>query len=206
MSSPPSSPELLLILGDVHIPGRIGSVPEEIKKILDENKGKFSRILCTGNYGTQETILWLKSLLPEGKKGNFNCVKSDFQESGVGEGELGGAFPESLVVKSNSFSIGLINGYQIVPWGDLSALNSLSKQLCCDILVSGFTHINGVYNYEGKWLINPGTLTGAFSPLNNNPDPCFMTILTVGEEAVLYKYQYNLGSRQFEVTKISLVK
>ena len=39
-------PECILIMGDVHIPNRIDSLPKEITKILEENKNKFNRIIC----------------------------------------------------------------------------------------------------------------------------------------------------------------
>ena len=34
-------------MGDVHIPNRIDSLPKEITNILEENKNKFNRIICT---------------------------------------------------------------------------------------------------------------------------------------------------------------
>ena len=196
---PPIQAELLLIMGDVHIPSRIDSIPPEVKEILDANKGKFSRVICTGDFGTIETYEYFKSLLPKSKEWNFNCVKNDFQETKL-------SFPDTLTVKSNDYKIGIINGYQIVPWGDLTALSALSKQMECDILVSGFTHLRGVYHFEGKWFINPGTITGAFSPLTNNPPPSFMTLFTLPDVATLYLYEYNFSSRQFDVTKFDLTK
>ena len=191
--------ELILIMGDVHIPSRIDTIPEDIKNLLNSNKGKFSRVICTGDFGTVETFEWFKSLLPKAKEWNFNCVKNDFQETKL-------SFPDTLCVKSNDFKIGIINGYQIVPWGDLTALSALSKQMECDILVSGFTHLRGVYHFEGKWFINPGTITGAFSPLTNNPKPSFMVLFTLPEVATLYLYEYNQGTKQFDVSKIDLTK
>ena len=125
---PPIQAELLLIMGDVHIPSRIDSIPPEVKEILDSNKGKFSRVICTGDFGTIETYEYFKSLLPKTKEWNFNCVKNDFQETKL-------SFPDTLTVKSNDYKIGIINGYQIVPWGDLTALSALSKQMECDILL-----------------------------------------------------------------------
>jgi vacuolar protein sorting-associated protein 29 len=196
---PPINAELLLIMGDVHIPNRIDAIPEDIKSLLNSNKGKFSRIICTGDFGTLETYNWFKSLLPKSKEWNFNCVKNDFQETNL-------SFPDTLVVKSNDFRIGIINGYQIVPWGDLTALNALSRQMECDILISGFTHLRGVFHFEGKWFINPGTITGAFSPLTNNPKPSFMLLFTLPEVATLYLYEYNQGTKQFDVSKIDLTK
>ena len=192
-----SEPELILIMGDVHIPNRIDQIPIEIKNILEKNKSKFSRILCTGNFGNMETYDWFKSLLSPGHE--FNCVKNDFQETNL-------SFPENLMIKSNKFKIGVINGYQIVPWGDLTSLSAISKQLECDVLVSGFTHIKGVYNFEGKWFINPGTLTGAFSSLSNNPSPSFMLLLTVEDSATLYLYELDINTKNFDVKKIELTK
>ena len=191
--------ELILIMGDVHIPSRIDAIPEDIKNLLNSNKGKFTRVICTGDFGTEETLAWLKSLLPKAKEWNFNCVKNDFQETDL-------SFPDTLCLKSNDFKIGIINGYQIVPWGDLTALSALSKQMECDILISGFTHLRGVYHFEGKWFINPGTITGAFSPLTNNPKPSFMLLFTLPEVATLYLYEYNQGTKQFDVSKIDLTK
>jgi len=191
--------ELLLIMGDVHIPSRIDSIPQEVKEILDANKGKFSRVICTGDFGTVETYEYFKSLLPKSKEWNFNCVKNDFQETNI-------SFPDKITVKSNDYKIGIINGYQIVPWGDLTALSALSKQMECDILISGFTHLRGVFHFEGKWFINPGTITGAFSPLTNNPAPTFMVLFTLPEVATLYLYEYNASSKQFDVTKFDLTK
>lgn len=194
-----SPAELILIMGDVHIPSRIDIIPEDIKTILENNKGKFHRVICTGNFGTIDTYEWFKTLLPKGKEWNFNCVKNDFQETNL-------SFPDTLTVKSNEFKIGIINGYQIVPWGDLTSLSALSKQMECDILVSGFTHIRGVFHFEGKWFINPGTITGAFSPLSNNPPPSFMILLTLPEFATLYLYELNQSTKQFNVSKIDITK
>ena len=196
---PPINAELILIMGDVHIPSRIDVIPEDVKTLLNNNKGKFSRIICTGDFGTLETYEWFKSLLPKSKEWNFNCVKNDFQETKL-------SFPDTLTVKSNDFRIGIINGYQIVPWGDLTALSALSKQMECDILVSGFTHLKGVFHFEGKWFVNPGTITGAFSPLTNNPQPSFMVLFTLPEVATLYLYEYNQSAKQFDVSKIDLTK
>ena len=61
-----SEPELILIMGDVHIPNRIDHIPIETKNILEKNKSKFSRILCTGNFGNIETYDWFKYLLSPG--------------------------------------------------------------------------------------------------------------------------------------------
>lgn len=191
--------ECILIMGDVHIPNRIDSIPNEVKKILEDNKSKFTRIICTGNFGNIETYNYFKNLLSKEYELNFNCVKNDFQETLLN-------FPETITIKSNEYKIGIINGYQIVPWGDLSTLSSYSKKLECDILISGFTHIKGVYHFEGKYFINPGTITGAFSSLSNNPMPSFMILITVNDSASLFLYELNVNTKAFDVSKIELNK
>ncbi len=40
-----------------------------------------------------------------------------------------------------------------------------AMQLDVDVLVTGHTHQNGVLEYEGKFFVNPGSITGAYSPL-----------------------------------------
>jgi vacuolar protein sorting-associated protein 29 len=69
---------------------------------------------------------------------------------------------------------------QIVPWGDPESLANLQRQMDVDILITGHTHKNEVrrlrldyesrsalsqqvYEYERKYIINPGSLTGAYS-------------------------------------------
>ena len=186
-------------MGDVYIPNRIDQIPEEIKKVLMDNKTKITRIICTGNFGNMETYDWFNSLLSKGREYNFHCVRNHFQEAKV-------SFPETTCIKSNEFKIRIINGYQVVPWGDLTALSSILKKLECDILVSGFTHVKGVYQFEGKWYINPGTITGAFSPLNNNPVPSFMILLTMEDTAILYSYELNQSTKVLDVSKVEISK
>ncbi len=52
---------------------------------------------------------------------------------------------------------------QVVPWGDAESLANLQRKLDVDILVTGHTHKNDVYEYEKKYIINPGSITGAYS-------------------------------------------
>lgn len=191
--------ETILIMGDVHIPNRIDALPEAIKNVLTSAKIKPNRIISTGNFGTMNEYRFFKSLLAKGCENNFHCVKNDFQETML-------SFPETITVKSNGITIGVINGYQIVPWGDLTELASQSKLLHCDIMVSGFTHIAGVYQFEGKWFINPGTISGAFSSLKNNPNPSFMILVTQGEKAILHLYQLNPSTQTFDISKIEITK
>lgn len=61
-----------------------------------------------------------------------------------------------------------LGAYSLCPRRSLAALLVLTGSLCraqlnVDILVTGHTHDNKVMKYEGKYYINPGSITGAYS-------------------------------------------
>ncbi len=74
--------------------------------------------------------------------------------------------PETKTVTIGEFKIGMIHGHQVIPWGDQEALANVQRELDCDILISGHTHKNSLSSYDGKYFINPGSATGAFTPIN----------------------------------------
>ena len=193
-----STNEMILIMGDVHIPTRINSIPPEIKTTLKNTKSKFNKIICTGNYGNTETHTWLKSLLSKGCENNFYTVKTEDKSTSTS--------PSTQVITSNEFKLGVINGFQLVPWSDLTSLSSVQKQLNCDILIHGHTHIKSIYHFEGKWYINPGSISGAFSALRNNPSPSFMIIVTVDDVSSLYTYELNQTTKAFDIERIEITK
>jgi putative phosphoesterase len=112
-------------------------------------KFKISDVLCTGNLVTKEQYDELKSLAP-----NVHVVRGGFDDDST--------FPDSKVIQIGQFRIGLIHGHQIVPWADAHSLAMVQRQLDVDILITGHTHKNEVNEYEGKWFINPGSITGAY--------------------------------------------
>lgn len=133
-------------------------------------------MLCTGNIGCRETTDWLKGL-----SNHFHVVKGDFDENTD--------FPESKVIQIGNFKIGLIHGHQVVPWGDEEALSNEMRQLDCDILINGHTHEMKISKLDKRYLINPGSTTGAYSPLKKDVVPSFM-ILEFKEKTVeVYIYQ-----------------
>ena len=77
-------------------------------------------------------------------------------------------YPEQKVVTVGQFRIGLCHGHQVVPWGEVESLAMLQRQLDVDILISGHTHKFQAYEHEGKFYINPGSATGAYSALDRS--------------------------------------
>jgi vacuolar protein sorting-associated protein 29 len=80
----------------------------------------------------------------------------------------------------------------------------LQRQLDVDILVSGHTHKNEVSEFEGKWFINPGSITGAYSTLSTEVIPSFILLAIQGPKVVTYVYE--LRGDQVEVSKSEFSK
>jgi vacuolar protein sorting-associated protein 29 len=88
------------------------------------------------------------------------------------------------VVTIGQFRVGLCHGHQLVPWADaqvsghrfemtfwimvctFQVLALLARQLDVDVMVYGHTHQFEAYERDGRFFINPGSATGAFSALN----------------------------------------
>ncbi len=54
---------------------------------------------------------------------------------------------------------------KIVPWGDEESIYNETRDLDCDIIVTGHTHELRISKFEKKYIMNPGSFTGAYSPL-----------------------------------------
>jgi len=184
--------ELVLVLGDLHIPHRKEDLPEQFKDLLVP--GKMQHVLCTGNLCSKSLDEYLRTLA-----NSVHIVRGD-TDTGSWASEL----PEQKVVKIGEFTIGLIHGHQIVPWGDPEAVAAAQRQLDCDILVIGHTHKNEVYQYQQKYIINPGSATGAYSPFTSNVIPSFVLMAVKGNKVVTYVYELKDG--EVNVSKSEFTK
>jgi vacuolar protein sorting-associated protein 29 len=183
--------ELVLVIGDINIPFKCPDIPEQYKNILIP--GKIQHVLSLGNIGSRETYDWLKSL-----SGNFHAVKGEIDEYPN--------LPETKIVQIGDFKIGMIHGHQVIPWGDPEALANIQRQLGCDILLSGHTHINNISLYDGKYFINPGSITGSVSPIIADTVPSFVLMVIQGDYAIIYLYEIYDSNKKFEVSKLEFTK
>jgi vacuolar protein sorting-associated protein 29 len=183
--------ELALVLGDLHVPQRMASIPAAFSKLLQP--GKMQHVLCTGNITAKEQFDELRNLAP-----NVHVARGDFDE--------GNAYPETKVLQLGAFKVGLVHGHQIIPFGDKDALAIQQRQLNCDILISGHTHKSSVTQYEGKWYINPGSITGAFSAAAGEESitPSFILLAVQGSKVVCFCYE--LIGDNVEVSKTEFQK
>ena len=90
--------------------------------------------------------------------------------------------------------------------GDQEALSNVQRELGCDILLSAHTHQIEVRAKEGKFFINPGSISGAFSYSMPDPTPSFVLMVLQGEEAIVYLYVLNDKKEKFEVNKLEFSK
>lgn len=67
--------------------------------------------------------------------------------------------PSKILTNHDNFFI------QVVPWGDEEALLNHLRELDADILISGHTHDQVASKIDKKFILNPGSMTGAYSPL-----------------------------------------
>lgn len=113
-------------------------------------------------------------------------------------------YPETKVIRIGNFRIGLSHGHQVIPWGDPEALSNLQRMLDVDILITGHTHKNSVFHYDSSYLINPGSISGAYSPFNSNVVPSFILMAIKDNKVVTYVYELRDG--EVHVSKSEFVK
>ena len=178
--------EIIVLLGDMLAPQRISDINEHFKSLLSPNK--INHVLCLGNMGNKESYDWLKSL-----SNDFHCVKGDY--------DLDESLPEQKMIQIGEFKIGIIHGHQVLPSGDINSLSNIQRQLGCNILVSGFTHELSIKVKDNVLYINPGSISGAFSPSIKDNSPSFILLALQGDIAIIYSYIFNNENKKSDVKK-----
>lgn len=166
---------LILLLGDAHIPHRAIDIPLKFKKLFVP--GKIQLVLATGNLGSAVVLQYLKTIAPI-----VHCVRGDMDEfssastsllastntsnqlqSDTSSSSISGvsSLPNTKVIEQDGLKIGIIHGHQLVPPGDVEQLGIVARHLDVDVLVNGHTHMFSAYEWEGRFFINPGSITGA---------------------------------------------
>ncbi|CCI48796.1 unnamed protein product [Albugo candida] len=164
--------ELVLVVGDSHIPHRAASIPEKFQKMLVP--GKIQHVLCTGNMICKEQYDELRAL-----SSNIHIVSGDCDDES--------SFSESKIVTIGQFRIGLMHGHQIIPWGDPMSLSAVQRKMNVDILVTGHTH--HIHTKEGKWYLDPGSITGAMKGGLKETIPSFVLLAVQGAKVVAFVYE-----------------
>ncbi|RKP13102.1 vacuolar sorting protein vps29 [Piptocephalis cylindrospora] len=191
---------LILVIGDLHVPHRATDLPPAFSKLLVP--GKIQQTLCTGNLCDRETYDQLRSI-----SADMHIVRGDMDEV------LAPGLPVSKVISHGVIRIGLIHGHQIIPTDDNSALEVTARQMDVDVLISGHTHRHGAAERGGRFYVNPGSATGAYSSVSRDPGslltppfhspdadpvPSFMLMDIQGGNVVTYVYTLDDGEVKVE--------
>ncbi|GFE53488.1 vacuolar sorting protein [Babesia ovis] len=179
--------ELLMLVGDLHVPQRALDLPQCFRELL--NTDKIKQVFCTGNVGSQNMKDLLLGISP-----NLHVVRGDF--------DTDTSLPEEIIVNVGNFKIGLINGYQLPAWGDKDSVYEYAKRMGVDVLVYGHSHISDVSKINGKILVNPGSATGAFQPWAPNAIPTFMLMAVQGSKIVIYVYEEHEGQANVVMSEV----
>jgi vacuolar protein sorting-associated protein 29 len=127
--------------------------------------GKIGQVVCLGNITDKETYDFLRQTAPD-----LHIVKGDFDTEATN-------LALSKVVQHGGLRIGFTHGHTIIPQADADALLIAARQMDVDILLWGGTHKFEAYELEGKFFVNPGSATGAFSTswqsVEEEPVPSF---------------------------------
>jgi len=190
---------LILVIGDLFIPDRAPDIPQKFKKLL--SPGKIGQVLCLGNLTDKETYDFLRAIAPD-----LQIVKGDFDTEATN-------LALSKVVQHGGLRIGFTHGHTIIPQGDADSLLISARQMDVDVLLWGGTHKFEAYELEGKFFVNPGSATGAFSTgwqaEGEEPTPSFCLMDVQGDVLVLYVYQLRTdasGAENVAVEKVSFRK
>eukprot|EP00922_Rhytidocystis_sp_ex-Travisia-forbesii_P026699 GHVS01039054.1.p1 GENE.GHVS01039054.1~~GHVS01039054.1.p1 ORF type:complete len:211 (+),score=33.29 GHVS01039054.1:184-816(+) len=182
--------DLVLLIGDVHVPQRSAGLPACFKELLSTDK--IRHVLCTGNLGSAEIYEQLKQLA-----GSVHIVRGDMDNRVD--------LPEYKVIDIGQFRVGLVHGHQIVPWNCREAKVHWARKFGCDMLVSGHSHKNGISEVDGKYFINPGSATGAFQAFQTDEEikPSFMLMAVQGASVVLYVYEEREGKASVVMSELN---
>lgn len=162
---------LTLVIGDIFIPDRALSIPTKFKKLLCPNpksvphNSKISEVICLGNIiNSFDTLKFLYNLSP-----TFHIVRGEFDNTSIIQQQLTTLsnnetqIPFFKVIRLENLNVGFTSGHQIIPKSDPLALLTLARELDVDVLIWGGTHKVEAYILDGKFFINPGSVTGAFN-------------------------------------------
>jgi vacuolar protein sorting-associated protein 29 len=148
--------KFILVLGDLCIPYKNYDIPKKFKNSMKPEK--ISTILCTGNLCNKEQYNNLKKISTQ-----IYCAKGDYDDNKLGKD--GPVLKEYEIIQLGKYKVGISNlliliivhGHQVTPWGDKESLSIWQRKLNVDILISGHTHEQSVYKYNGKLFLNPGS-------------------------------------------------
>jgi putative phosphoesterase len=180
----------ILAIGDSHLPRRAKNIPDQIIKKLEQlaEIEKFDYTFFTGDVVNALKFMNFLNLIT--KKNLFAVIGNMDYYGGNRDAPVYQNLNLSMGNNDNLI-VGLTHGHQVSPRGDHSQLELIAIEKSFNILISGHTHKEEIFLQKDILLLNPGSVTGAWSFVASG-NPSFIT-LNIAEKTgdinvVLYQY------------------
>ncbi len=191
----------LLAIGDSHLPRRAKSVPDQIIKKLEQlvEIEKFDYTFFTGDVVNAPKFMNFLNLIT---KRNLFVVIGNMDYYG---GNRDAPIYRSLNISmgnNDNLIVGLTHGHQVSPRGDRSQLELIAIEKSFNILISGHTHKEEIFLQKDILLLNPGSVTGAWSFVaSGNPSFITLSIIEKTGEINVVLYQYDIRAAKLKDLK-----
>ena len=191
----------LLAIGDSHLPRRAKSVPDQIIKKLEQlvETEKFDYTFFTGDVVNAPKFMNFLNLIT--KKNPFVVIGNMDYYGGNRDAPVFQNLNISIGNNDNLI-VGLTHGHQVSPRGDHSQLELIGIEKSFNILISGHTHKEEIFLQKDILLLNPGSVTGAWSFIaSGNPSFITLSIVEKTGEINVVLHQYDIRATKFEDLK-----
>ncbi len=169
----------VLVFGDTHMPTRTDSIPASFYEQIKQTQ--YNLALVTGDLVREQAMRAALPPLPKCYivKGNMD-YGHDYR------------FHEQLQIEG--LNVLLLHGTQLRPRGGIKQFHEILCRVGADIGIHGHTHKPTIDLYEGKLMINPGTISGATGGWRGRDDASFveLEISSSDVRVILYNTDWHL--------------
>ncbi len=191
----------LLAIGDSHLPRRAKSVPDQIIKKLEQlvELEKFDYTFFTGDVVNAPKFMNFLNLIT--KRNLFVVIGNMDYYGGNRDAPIYRSLNISMANNDNLI-VGLTHGHQVSPRGDRSQLELIAIEKSFNILISGHTHKEENFLQKDILLLNPGSVTGAWSFVaSGNPSFITLSVIEKTGEINVVSYQYDIRAAKLKDLK-----
>jgi len=196
----------ILVIGDSHIPRRAKNIPIQICEVLEKNvlNRKFDYTFFTGDVIKAPRFM---SYLKKITNVEVLAVVGNMDYYGGNRNAPIYQHIEVSIETKEILTVGLTHGHQIHPRGDHAQLGNLAIANNYNILISGHTHKEEiVLTNDGMLLLNPGSVTGAWSFVaSRNPSIIVLILDEKTGEIDVFLHQYEIRSSKLREKKSSFI-
>ena len=195
----------ILVIGDSHIPRRAKNIPIQICEVLEKNvlNRNFDYTFFTGDVIKAPRFM---SYLKKITNIEVLAVVGNMDYYGGNRNAPIYQHIEVSIETKENLTVGLTHGHQIHPRGDHAQLGKLAIDNNYNILISGHTHKEEVVLTNGVLLLNPGSVTGAWSFVaSRNPSIIVLILDEKTGEIDVFLHQYEIRSSKLREKKSSFI-